>query len=213
MWRVIWFFLGVTRLQVTGASPEWCLQRLAKARVPFHFCGKPDAFTAGIWILRRDEARVTRLVRAAGCECHVEERGGFPAIFGGLQRRLWLPVLLLAAAAAAVIVPKFVFFYTVEGNETVPSAQILRELQELGVGFGTYGPSIKPQELKNQMLLRIPKLQWLTVQQSGMRAVVVVRERPEKEPVLDRRSPVNVVAFSRACRPRPATASARPDRR
>ena len=40
MWRVIWFFLGVTRLQVTGASPEWCLQRLAKARVPFHFCGK-----------------------------------------------------------------------------------------------------------------------------------------------------------------------------
>ena len=194
MWRVIWFFLGVTRLQVTGASPEWCLQRLAKARVPFHFCGKPDAFTAGIWILRRDEARVTRLVRAAGCECHVEERGGFPAIFGGLQRRLWLPVLLLAAAAAAVIVPKFVFFYTVEGNETVPSAQILRELQELGVGFGTYGPSIKPQELKNQMLLRIPKLQWLTVQQSGMRAVVVVRERPEKEPVLDRRSPVNVVA-------------------
>ena len=194
MWRVIWFFLGVTRLQVTGASPEWCLQRLAKARVPFHFCGKPDAFTAGIWILRRDEARVTRLVRAAGCECHVEERSGFPAIFGGLQRRLWLPVLLLAAAAAAVIVPKFVFFYTVEGNETVPSAQILRELQELGVGFGTYGPSIKPQELKNQMLLRIPKLQWLTVQQSGMRAVVVVRERPEKEPVLDRRSPVNVVA-------------------
>lgn len=161
-------------------EPEWCLQRLAKARVPFHFCGKPDAFTAGIWILRRDEARVTRLVRAAGCECHVEERGGFPAIFGGLQRRLWLPVLLLAAAAAAVIVPKFVFFYTVEGNETVPSAQILRELQELGVGFGTYGPSIKPQELKNQMLLRIPKLQWLTVQQSGMRAVVVVRERPEK---------------------------------
>ena len=92
MWRVIWFFLGVTRLQVTGASPEWCLQRLAKARVPFHFCGKPDAFTAGIWILRRDEARVTRLVCAAGCECHVEERGGFPAIFGGLQRRLWLPV-------------------------------------------------------------------------------------------------------------------------
>ena len=37
MWRVIWFFLGVPRLQVTGASPEWCLQRLA--RVPFHFCG------------------------------------------------------------------------------------------------------------------------------------------------------------------------------
>ena len=87
MWRVIWFFLGVTRLQVTGASPEWCLQRLAKARVPFHFCGKPDAFTAGIWILRRGRGGSPALHRAAGCECRVEERGGFPAIFGGLQRR------------------------------------------------------------------------------------------------------------------------------
>ena len=90
--------------------------------------------------------------------------------------------------------PKFVFFYEVEGNEAVPSAQILRELQELGVGFGTYGPSIKPQELKNQMLLRIPKLQWLTVQQSGMCARVVVRERPDKEPVLDRKAPTDVIA-------------------
>lgn len=76
----------------------------------------------------------------------------------------------------------------------MPSAQILRELQELGVGFGTYGPSIKPQELKNQMLLRIPKLQWLTVQQSGMCARVVVRERPDKEPVLDRKAPTDVIA-------------------
>ena len=71
--------------------------------------------------------------------------------------------------AGAFVIPKFVFFYEVVGNETVPEAQILRELQNLGVGFGTYGPSIRPQELKNRMLLQIPKLQWLTVQQSGMR--------------------------------------------
>ena len=57
MWRVIWFFLGVSRLSITGASPEWCMQRLAKARIAFHFCAKPDDFTAEVWILRRDEAR------------------------------------------------------------------------------------------------------------------------------------------------------------
>lgn len=105
-----------------------------------------------------------------------------------------LLILLAAAIAAGIVVPKYVFFYEVEGNEAVPSAQILRELRELGVGFGTYGPSIKPQELKNQMLLRIPKLQWLTVQQSGMCARVVVRERPDKAPVLDRKVPTDVIA-------------------
>ena len=44
------------------------------------------------------------------------------------------------------------------------------------------------------MLLRIPKLQWLTVQQSGMCARVVVRERPDKAPVLDRKVPTDVIA-------------------
>ena len=194
MWRVIWFFLGVSRLSITGASPEWCMQRLAKARVAFHFGAKPDEFTAEVWVLQRDEARAAQLIRMGGCDCEVLEHGGFAAVFGGLGKRPVLLVLLAAAIAAAIVVPKFVFFYAVEGNETVPSAQILRELRELGVGFGTYGPSIKPQELKNQMLLRIPKLQWLTVQQSGMCARVVVRERPDKEPVLDRKSPTDVIA-------------------
>ena len=150
MWRVIWFFLGASRLSITGASPEWCMQRLAKARIAFHFCAKPDDFTAEVWILRRDEARAAQLVRMGGCDCAVIERGGFSTVFGGLRK--------------------------------------------LGVGFGTYGPSIKPQELKNQMLLRIPKLQWLTVQQSGMCARVVVRERPDKAPVLDRKVPTDVIA-------------------
>lgn len=93
-----------------------------------------------------------------GCDCAVIERGGFSTVFGGLRKRPALLILLAAAITAGIVVPKYVFFYEVEGNEAVPSAQILRELRELGVGFGTYGPSIKPQELKNQMLLRIPKL-------------------------------------------------------
>lgn len=194
MWRIVWFFLGLTQLSIEGASPEQVLRRYALARIAFRDCSKPEPFTLRLWVLRRDEARAQQLAAGCGCECRVLARGGFGQVFGGLRRRPVLLGLLATAVAAGIVVPKFVFFYTVEGNETVPTAQILRELDALGVGFGTYGPSIKPQTLKNQMLLRIPRLQWLTVQQSGMCARVVVRERLETEPVLDRRTPTNVVA-------------------
>ena len=109
MWRVIWFFLGVSRLSITGASPEWCMQRLAKARIAFHFCAKPDDFTAEVWILRRDEARAAQLVRMGGCDCAVIERGGFSTVFGGLRKRPALLILLAAAIAAGIVVPKYVF--------------------------------------------------------------------------------------------------------
>lgn len=76
----------------------------------------------------------------------------------------------------------------------VPTQRILREVAAAGVRFGTYGPSIHPQEVKNRVLTRIPELQWLTVQQSGGRATIVVRERPQTERIHDRRTPCNVVA-------------------
>lgn len=73
--------------------------------------------------------------------------------------------------------PEICVFLPRQRKRQRSAEQILRELQDLGVGFGTYGPSIKPQNLKNQMLRRIPELQWLTVTQNGMCAEVVVRER------------------------------------
>lgn len=109
------------------------------------------------------------------CELAVVREMGFGKTFGGLWRRRLFVLGLLLCAAGAFVIPKFVFFYDVVGNETVPGAEILRALHSLGVGFGTYGPDIQPQALKNKMLLLVPELQWFTVQQSGMCAHVVVR--------------------------------------
>ena len=194
MWQLIWFLQGYVIAEIRGASPEWSLEKLSGARVAFLKPQRTDDFTIRLVLLQRDLPKARTAAQRAMCELCVLQEHGFRQVFGGLWKRRGFALLLLLAMAGAFVIPKFVFFYEVVGNETVPEAQILRELQNLGVGFGTYGPSIRPQELKNRMLLQIPKLQWLTVQQSGMRACVVVRERPEAIAVEERRAPMNVVA-------------------
>lgn len=194
MWQLIWFLQGYVIAEICGASPEWSLEKLSGARVAFLKPQRTDDFTIRLVLLQRDLPKARTAAQRAMCELCVLQEHGFRQVFGGLWKRRGFALLLLLAMAGAFVIPKFVFFYEVVGNETVPEAQILRELQNLGVGFGTYGPSIHPQELKNRMLLQIPKLQWLTVQQSGMRACVVVRERPEAIAVEERRAPMNVVA-------------------
>ncbi len=193
MWRVIWFFsayLGCpSREQArNGACSDWqrrvsrFISAQSRTTLPLRsgFCGGMRRVQRSrfAWVA----ATVQFSSAAASLLCSTGCGSGPCFLF------CWQPLLRQQFLCRSL------FFYEVEGNEAVPSAQILRELQELGVGFGTYGPSIKPQELKNQMLLRIPKLQWLTVQQSGMCARVVVRERPDKEPVLDRKAPTDVIA-------------------
>lgn len=194
MWRVIWYVQGYARVQLHGASPEWVLARLSAARIAFLKPVRRDDFTIELLLLRKDLPKAAQAAQKAMCELEILQETGLAKTFGGLWRRKAFAALLLCCMAGAVVVPKFVFFYEVVGNETVPDAQILRAMQSLGVGFGTYGPAIRPQELKNKMLLLIPKLQWFTVQQNGMCARVVVRERPEKLPVEERRAPMDVIA-------------------
>ena len=194
MWRAVWFIQGYVRAVIRGASPEWALERLAQVRAAFLEPRRTDDFTIELLLLKKDVPKAEQAIQKAMCELELLREFGLKKTAGGLLRRKLFVLLLLLSIAGAIVLPKFVFFYEVVGNETVPQAQILRSLKSLGVGFGTYGPSIRPQELKNKMLLLIPKLQWLTVQQSGMRARVVVRERPEKIPVEERRAPMDVIA-------------------
>lgn len=194
MWRLIWFLQGYVQAELRGASPEWALERLSNARVAFLRVQRIDDFMIALLILRKDVPKAMAAAQKAMCELAVVREMGFGKTFGGLWRRRLFVLGLFLCAAGAFVIPKFVFFYDVVGNETVPDVEILRALHSLGVGFGTYGPDIQPQALKNKMLLLVPELQWFTVQQSGMCAHVVVRERPEKLAVEERRAPMNVVA-------------------
>lgn len=194
MWLVIWFALGFCRVRITGASPEWALGELTRSRVACMQLTRLDDFTVELLILNRALPKARAAAGRGMCELAVVRRYGVKQSLGGLFRRRLFALGLATCMALAVIVPKFVFFYEVVGNETVPEEKILRTLSSLGVGFGSYGPGIHPQELKNKMLLLIPELQWFTVQQSGMRARVVVRERPQALPTEERRAPMDVIA-------------------
>lgn len=194
MWRVIWFLQGYVRARLKGASPEWALERLTQARAAFLEPVREDDVTISLLLQKKDVPKAESAAQKAMCELEIAEEFGLSKSLGGLFRRKVFCIALVLALAASFVIPKFVFFYEVTGNEAVPEEKILRAMKSLGVGFGTYGPDIKPQELKNKMLLLIPELQWFTVQQSGMRARVVVRERPERIPVEERRAPMDVVA-------------------
>jgi len=194
MWKIIWFFLGSCRVRLTGGNPEWTLNRLAAERIAFQNTQKLDELTVETTILTKDIPLAEQAARKSMCDLSVEKRCGLPVLLSGLRHRIVFMVLLAAAAVSMVVLPQFVWFYRVTGNETVPTEEILHNLEDLGIGFGTYGPGIHPQWVKNHMLVRIPKLQWITITQNGAIAEVTVRERPETEPITDRKTPRNVIA-------------------
>ncbi len=194
MREIVWFLRGYLVLEIKGASPGWALNRLTAARIPFWRVVWRDSFTLEVCVLLRDRERAEQAVAGAMCDCRLVEKIGLRWSVGGLLRRPVLLVMLALSFLAVSVIPNFVLFYSVSGNETVPEEAILRELQTLGVGFGTFGPSIKPQWIKDRMLNILPLLQWITVTQNGCRAEVIVRERPAPAETEERRDFANVIA-------------------
>ena len=192
--RLLWFLLGYGIVNICGASPQWVLNTLTARRIPFWDLQWDDPLEVRICVFRRDLAAVERA--AADSQCNVV-RTTEVGCRKSLRRLLQRPVLLLAMLFTVVslwIVPKFLLFYEVSGNDTVPEQQILRELERLGVGFGTFGPDIKPRWIKDHMLNAIEQLQWITVTQNGCKAQIIVRERPQTPETVDRKGYAHVVA-------------------
>lgn len=194
MSAVIRFFRGETTLRLTGAAPEECLGRLASRRIGFRRAERIDDFTYTVRVCRRDEARAAAEAARAQCTCEVIKRAGAAQLLSGLRYRAAIALALAAVIAALCILPQFIWTLDVVGCESLHEEQVLRALESIGVGFGTWGPSVDIQTIKNRMLALLPQLEWIAVNRSGGRATVLIHERVEAPEIATRRGAVNIVA-------------------
>ncbi len=188
------FLRGWVGAELTGASPEAGLDRLTRADIPFWDPVRTDELHCTLKLYPRDLKRAQQVLAGAMCTLRPGRPHGFRARYYGLRRRPVLLAGLVLAVVGALFLQNFVWVVTVEGCGTVPQAQILRALEEEGVGFGAWGPEIEIQQLKNRMLVRLPELRWLAVNRDGVIARVLTAERePAKSPV-DRRTVTDLIA-------------------
>lgn len=185
---------GQVRVRAECAFPERVL----------NLCGARDlAFWDLEWesdtvftcrLSRQDYHALRRAAEKLDCSLTVVRKEGAPFFLLRFRNRQALLIGLMGCCFALFLGSFFIWDFEVEGNETVPTEQILRALERHGVGIGSFGLSLDGEELRNRVLLDIPELCWLTVNVSGCRAQVQVRERVSVPQMLDERTPANVVA-------------------
>ena len=194
MSRAVNYLRGQVLVRVESAFPERVLNLCAARDLGFWDLQweSETAFTC-----RLSRADFRELRRAAGkLECSVTplHRSGAPYT---LHRLLSRPALAAGAVAVGlwlVLGSFFIWEFTIEGNEALPDEVILRALEEQGVGIGSFGLSLDGEDLRNRILLELPELVWLTVNVSGCRASVQVRERVPVPETVDRKALSNLVA-------------------
>ena len=184
--------------QVTGrvesGFPERVLNICAEHAIAFWDLRWESEVAFTFTMTRRDWRRLRKVSRRLDCTMQVSGWKGVPFFLGRMRRRYALWITLLCCVTMLFYGSFFIWDITIEGNETVSDREILRVLDDLGVGFGSYGYGINSMSLRNLVLLEIPELSYIAVNVKGCRAYVQVRERIEPPELVSNRQPGNTVA-------------------
>ena len=185
---------GQVRIRVETPFPERVLNLCGARNLAFWDMAweSDSAFTCRM--SRRDFYALRRAVKKLDCTLTVVRKEGVPFFLGRLRRRHALAAGAILCGTLLFLGSFFIWDFTVEGNERVSEEEILRALQRQGVTIGTFGISLDTENIRNHVLLDIPELLWITVNVSGCRAYVEVRERMEVPEQVNERVPTNVVA-------------------
>lgn len=179
---------------VRGAQPAAFLNRCAAAGIAIVSAEPLDDFTLRVRIPARSLPTAQHAAERSQCELKLLRAGGAAAA-ARRHRRRWAFAAALALVLAALVWSKlFLWEIRVSGNETVSSARILNALAECGVDRGSFWPTFTSDNLRSELLVRLPELAWATVNVSGSRAEVLVRERVAKPEIYDKSLPVSIRA-------------------
>ena len=185
---------GQVRIRVESQFPERVLNLCGARDLAFWDLEWESATAFTCRLSRRDWHALRQAAEHLDCTLTVVGREGAPYFLFRFRHRQALVTGLVACAMGLFLGSFFIWDFAVEGNETVPTERILRALDKYGVGLGSFGLSLDGEDIRNHVLLDIPELSWITVNVSGCRANVQVRERVEPPELVNGRVPANVVA-------------------
>lgn len=194
MKRLINWLLGYAVVRAEGAFPERLLNLCAQNRLPFWGLNWLDETAFTVKVRLKDFKRLEEYAQRAMCTLTVRERRGGAAAAQRWRRRWGFVAGVALAFVAVAYLSRFVLVVEVTGNEQIPTAVILSELQRLGVRPGAYGPALNRKELANEAMMNLPELSFLSLNLYGTRIEAVVREADPTPKLLDEETPADVVA-------------------
>ena len=185
---------GCADCLLRGVEPAGFFNRCAAAGIRLDGAEALSGTELRVRIPLRDFPRAKRLALRSQCELETLKESGAVVLGRRLLRR-WFPALCLLLSTLLLCWSKlYIWEIDVTGNETVSDGAIRSALSDCGVGLGSFWPDLVSDNLRSELLIRLPQLAWATVNVHGSRAEVIVRERVPKPAIFDADEAVDLVA-------------------
>ena len=188
---------GIVRAEVCGAFPESFLNAAAAGGMELWDLESRGENRVAFTCYEKSLGELRQLAEKSGCELTQERRRGGSRIRAFLKRRAILAGGAVLALLLLLVSSLFVWSVEVRGAENIGSGEILRALEDAGLRVGSFWPGLSTELLRSEAMQKLPEVGWMTVNVSGSRAIVLVRER-EARPKLESETAVSSLTAARS---------------
>ena len=171
---------GEAEAEIFGVFPEAAVNRCTEAGIALRRVQALDGQTLRCTLDERDLERLRAVCERCQCELRLLRLRGGSRDRRFLRLRFWLPLTAMLTGVLLLVSSLFIWDIEVIGAERLNRGSILRALSDAGLERGCFWPTLSADLIRSRAMLELPELAWLSVNISGSRAAVLVKEREEK---------------------------------
>ena len=190
---LIWNFIrGYVTFEVHGFSVERFLN-LAVYRGIYLWDVRSLEDCARIKVSVKGFKSLRTCAKKTASKMKIIERRGLPFFIFKYRRRKILLAGIVIFVACVYTLSMFVWLVEISGNDRIKIEEITMFLEENGVNSGVF-KYIDDKQLERDMMISFPDISWVDVAVKGTKVTVKLTEILPRQEIIDKDTPVNVVA-------------------
>ena len=170
-------FLRFYCVRIVAADPERILNRLSASDIELIDLLWIDPLTVEFSVKSSQYLQTMELLNRYAIDGSIKKKQGLLWRLTDIRKRLVLIMGVMLFILVTATLRERILFIQVEGNMHVPENQILYHAENAGIFFGVRSSKLRSEEIKNELLERMPELQWVGITATGSVATIDVKER------------------------------------
>lgn len=191
LWRTL---NGTVTLELTAADPADFLSRLKDRAITLENIHFVDPLTVQFEVKRQSIKQIAYEGEKNDCQIKILQKKG---IYWTIRDFFHRPVMVTGICFLlflTIFLPTRIFFFRVEGNQSISDGKILALATQCGIDFGTSRRDIRSEKVKNALLKAIPELEWVGINTAGCVATISVKERQNTQDISENKTVSSIVA-------------------
>ena len=194
MQNVINYIVGSVRVEVSGSYPERFFNLCARYGIEFWDMESVETGIFRVSMTAESFRSIRPVARKSMCRVRITEKKGMPFFANKFRKRIALAAGAAVFFIAAWVFTGFVWVIDIDGFAELDTAVLREALAENGVYTGAYTANVDAESLKNNILIKMPELSYVSVNFSGSHAEVTARKRTSPPEILNSAEPCDIIS-------------------